>query len=66
MCIRDRNLPNAINELRGGAPYELGGCYANIIIDRNKNLNIKDVVEEVKKLTPLHAIREIILYEPKR
>ena len=68
MVIGDlpQNLPNAINELRGGAPYELGGCYANIIIDRNKNLNIKDVVEEVKKLTPLPAIREIILYEPKR
>jgi len=59
-------LKNVVNELKIGAPDELGECYANIIIDRNKNLNIKDVVEEVKKLTPLHAIREIILYEPKR
>ena len=59
-------LKNVVNELKIGASDELGECYANIIIDRNKNLNIKDVVEEVKKLTPLHAIREIILYEPKR
>jgi hypothetical protein len=44
------------------APYELGLCYANIIIDRNKNLNIKDVVEEVKKLSPLNVIDKIILY----
>ena len=50
------------------APYELGECYANIIIDRNrnKNLNIKNVVEEVKNLSPLDAIKEIIRYEPKR
>jgi len=48
------------------APYELGECHANIIIDRNKNLNIKDTVEEVKKLSPLDAIKEIIRYEPKR
>jgi hypothetical protein len=40
----------------------LGGCYANIIIDRNKNLNIKDVVEEVKNLSPLNVINKIIYY----
>ncbi len=68
MVIEDlpQNLLKYANELKIGAPDELGECYANIIIDRNKNLNIKDVVEEVKKLTPLHAIKEIILYEPKR
>jgi hypothetical protein len=65
-----RNLPQSLleaaNELKGRAPYELGECYANIIIDRNENLDIKDVIEEVKNLSVLHAIREIILYEPKR
>jgi len=60
-----QSLLEAANELRGGAPYELGECYANIIIDRNKNLNIKDAVEEVKKLSALDAIKEIIRYEPK-
>jgi len=48
------------------APYELGECCANIIIDRNKNLNIKDVAEEVKKLSVLDTIKEIIHYEPRR
>ena len=47
------------------APYELGECYANIIIDKNKNLNIKDAVEEVKKLSTLDAIKEIIHYGTK-
>jgi len=48
------------------APYELGECYANIIVDRDKNLDIKDIIEEVKKLSALDAIKEIIRYEPKR
>jgi hypothetical protein len=60
-----QSLLEAANELKGRAPYELGECYANIIIDRNKNLNIKDVVEEVKKLSALGAIKEIICYDPK-
>jgi hypothetical protein len=60
-----QSLLEAANELKGRAPYELGECYANIIIDRNENLDIKDVIEEVKNLSVLHAIREIILYEPK-
>ena len=60
-----QSLLEAANELKGRAPYELGECYANIIIDKNGKLNIKDVIEEVKNLSVLHAIREIIRYEPK-
>ena len=60
-----QSLLEAANELKGRAPYELGECYANIIIDKNEKLNIKDVIEEVKNLSVLHAIREIIRYEPK-
>ena len=62
--LPESTIKYVINELKR-SPYELGYCYANIIIDRNKNLNIKDVVEEVKKLSPLDAINKIILYEPK-
>jgi len=54
-------LKYVVNVLKR-APYELGECYANIIIDRNKNLNIKDVVEEVKNLSPLNVINKIIFY----
>ena len=62
--LPESTIKYVINVLKR-SPYELGYCYANIIIDRNKNLNIKDVVEEVKKLSPLDAIKEIIRYEPK-
>jgi len=62
--LPESTIKYIINVLKR-SPYELGYCYANIIIDRNKNLNIKDVVEEVKKLSPLDAIKEIIRYEPK-
>jgi hypothetical protein len=54
-------LKYVVNVLKR-APYELGECYANIIIDRNKNLNIKDIVEEVKNLSPLNVINKIIFY----
>ena len=63
--LPESKLKYAVNVFKR-APYELGICYANIIIDRSKNLNIKDVIEEVKKLSPLNAIEKIILYEPKR
>jgi len=62
--LPESSLKYAANALKE-APYELGECYANIIIDRNKNLNIKDAVEEIKKLSALGAIKEIIRYEPK-
>jgi len=57
------NLPKSllkdfVNVLKR-ASYDLGYCYASIIIDRNKNLNIKDVVEEVKKLSTSDAIIKI-------
>jgi len=63
--LPESTLKYIVNVLKE-APYGLGGCYANIIIDRNKNLNIKDVVEEVKNLSTLDAMKEIIHYEPKR
>jgi hypothetical protein len=47
------------------APYNLGECYANIIIDRNKEspcINIRDVVEEVKSLSISDALKRIIYY----
>ena len=59
--LPESTLKYAANVLKE-APYELGLCYANIIIDGNKNLNIKDVVEEVKNLSPLNVINKIILY----
>ena len=46
--LPESSLKYIVNVLKR-APYELGEGYANVIIDRNKNLNIKDVVEEVKK-----------------
>jgi hypothetical protein len=51
-------LKDFINVLKR-ASYDLGYCYASIIIDRNKNLNIKDIVEEVKKLSTLDALIKI-------
>ena len=60
-----QSLLEAANELKRRAPYELGECYANIIIDKNEKLDIKDVIEEIKNLSVLHAIREIIRYDPK-
>ena len=51
-------LKDFVNVLKR-AHYDLGYCYANIIIDRNKNLNIKDVVEEVKKLSTSDALIKI-------
>jgi len=47
------------------APYNLGQCYANIIIDRNRKtayLNIKDVIEEVKNLSISDALTKIAYY----
>jgi len=45
------------------ASYDLGYCYANVVIDdRNKNLNIKDVIEEVKNLSILDALIKITYY----
>jgi hypothetical protein len=63
----DGNFPKSllndfVNVFRR-APYNFGYCYANIIIDdRNKNLNIKDVIEEVKNLSTLDALIEITYY----
>jgi hypothetical protein len=66
----DRNfsklLPKDLFNVLGIVSYDLGECYANIIIDRNKNLNIKDVVEEVKNLSTLDALNKIAYYKFKR
>jgi hypothetical protein len=65
--LKDKNFPKSllkdyVNVFRR-VHYNLGYCYANIIIDdRNKNLNIKDVVEEVKNLSTFNALIEITYY----
>jgi hypothetical protein len=78
LAIRDHfavigNFPKSLLkdyiDLDGIDPYNLGYCYANTIIDRNKEsscLNIKDIAKEVEKLSPLDAITKIIRYEFKR
>jgi hypothetical protein len=46
--------------------YELGRCYGNIIIHKNKqltNINIKDIIEEIKNLSEKYAIDAIKNYE---
>jgi hypothetical protein len=67
--LTDGNFPISLlkdyfNVLRI-APYDLGQCYANIIIDRNKKtsyLNIKDVIEEVKNLSISDTLTKIAYY----
>jgi len=61
-----KRLPEDLFNVLGIVSYDLGECYANIIIDRNKNLNIKDVVEEVKNLSTLDALNKIAYYKLKR
>jgi len=59
-----RLLKDYINALRR-ASYDLGYCYASIIIDRNKEslcLNIKDVIKEVRNLSTLDAVTKIAYY----
>jgi hypothetical protein len=46
--------------------YELGRCYGNIIINKNKqltNINIKDIIEEIKNLSKKDIINAIKNYE---
>ena len=46
--------------------YELGRCYGNIIIHKNKqltNINIKDIIEEIKNLSKKDVIDTIKNYE---
>jgi len=46
--------------------YELGRCYGNIIIHKNKqqtNINIKDIIKEIKKLSKKDIIDTIKNYE---
>jgi len=60
-----KSLPKEYVNVFRRAPYNLGHCYANIIIDRNKKsscLNIKDVVEEAKNLSILDALIKIRYY----
>jgi hypothetical protein len=63
-----KNLLKYAAEILKRAPYDLGYCYGNIIIDRKKTpyLNIKDVVEEVKNLSILDAITKIENYRIKK
>jgi len=45
--------------------YELGRCYGNIIIHKNKqstNINIKDIIEEIKNLSEKDIINTIKNY----
>jgi hypothetical protein len=45
--------------------YELGKCYGNIIIHKNKqstNINIKDIIEEIKNLSEKDIINTIKNY----
>jgi hypothetical protein len=61
------SLPEEYVNVFRRAPYNLGECYASIIIDRNKNkkspcLNIKDIIEEVKNLSILDALIKISDY----
>ena len=62
--LPESTIKYVINELKR-SPYELGYCYANIIIDRNRKtayLNIKDVIEEVKNLSISDALTKIAYY----
>jgi hypothetical protein len=46
--------------------YELGSCYGNIIIHKNKqmtDINIKDIIEEIKNLSEKDVIDTIKNYE---
>jgi len=46
--------------------YELGRCYGNIIIHKNKqstNINIKDIIEEIKNLSKKDVIDTIRNYK---
>jgi hypothetical protein len=46
--------------------YELGSCYGNIIIHKNKqltNINIKNIIEEIKNLSKKDVIDTIKNYE---
>jgi hypothetical protein len=44
--------------------YELGRCYGNIIIHKNKqSINIKDIIEEIKNLSEKDVIDTIKNYE---
>jgi len=46
--------------------YELGSCYGNIIIHKNKqltNINIKDIIEEIKNLSKKDVIDAIKNYK---
>jgi hypothetical protein len=46
--------------------YELGRCYGNIIIHKNKqltNINVKDIIEEIKNLSKKDIINTIKDYE---
>jgi hypothetical protein len=56
--LPESKLKYVVNVLKE-APYELEECYANIIIDRNKNLSIKYVVEEAKNISSLDAIKKL-------
>jgi len=45
--------------------YELGKCYGNVIIHKNKqstNINIKDIIEEIKNLSQRDIINTIKNY----
>jgi len=60
-----KGLPEEYVNVFRRAPYNLGECYASIIINRNKKssyLNIKDIIEEVKSLSVLDALIEISYY----
>ena len=60
-----KSLPEEYVNIFRRAPYNLGECYASIIIDRNKEsscLNIKDIIEEVKNLSILDALIKISYY----
>jgi hypothetical protein len=53
------------NPLNTEEDYDLGRCYANIIIDKNKwssKINIKDLIEEIKYLSEKDVINIIKSY----
>jgi len=57
--VENENLPNIKED------YDLGRCYANIIIDKNKRsskVNIKDLIEEIKYLSEKDVINIIKSY----
>ncbi len=55
-----------IKENKKLSVYDLGGCYGNIIIHKNKqatNINIKNIIEEIKNLSEKDVINTIKNYE---